>query len=84
MAISTGHLRGSHSLGQIPDNILALERNQQAEDMDSRNTTKVRVLKNRDMGRLGIVEHLKFDPTNHCLAAVPIDTTPEVTYEEFN
>jgi twinkle protein len=84
MAISTGHLRGSHSLGQIPDNIVALERNQQADDMDSRNTTKVRVLKNRDCGRLGVVEHLKFDPSNHCLAAVPIDETPEISYEEFN
>ena len=83
-AVSTADLRGSHSLGQIPDNIVGLERNQQADDMDSRNTTKVRVLKNRDCGRLGVIEHLKFDPSNHCLKAVPIEETPEATYEDFN
>jgi twinkle protein len=83
-SVSTADLRGSHSLGQIPDNIVGLERNQQADDMDSRNTTKVRVLKNRDCGRLGVIEHLKFDPQNHCLQAVPIEETPTASYEDFS
>ena len=82
-SVSTADLRGSHSLGQIPDNILALERNQQADDPQARNTTKVRVLKNRDMGILGVVEALSFNHANHCLTAIPVDETPATTYEDF-
>ena len=82
-SVSTADLRGSHSLGQIPDNIVALERNQQSDDPQARNTTKVRVLKNRDMGILGVVEALSFNHANHCLTAVPVDETPATTYEDF-
>lgn len=81
-SISTADLRGSHSLGQIPDNIVALERNQQADDPEDRNRTKVRVLKNRDLGRLGVCMALTFNPANHCLAETPIDLTPNATYNE--
>jgi twinkle protein len=83
-SVSTADLRGSHSLGQIPDNIVGLERNQQAEDPQARNTTKVRVLKNRDMGILGVVEALSFNHANHCLTAIPVDETPTTTYEDFS
>jgi len=80
--VSTADLRGSHSLGQIPDNIVALERNQQADDPNERNKTRVRVLKNRDLGRLGVCMGLAFNPANHCLAEAPIETPDTTSYDE--
>lgn len=50
---SLSQLRGSHSIGQLSDNVIGLERNQQAEDPKERNRTLVRVLKCRLIGDLG-------------------------------
>lgn len=50
---SMSQLRGSQSLGQIPNMIIGLERNGQADNEDERHTTKVRVLKNRFCGMTG-------------------------------
>jgi len=50
---SMNQLRGSQSLGQIPNMIIGLERNGQADDEDERHTTRVRVLKNRFCGMTG-------------------------------
>ena len=41
--------------------VLGLERNGQAEDETERNTTKVRVLKNRFSGTTGPACHLLYD-----------------------
>ncbi len=57
--INLGHLRGSHSISQLSDGIIALERDQQASG--SRAETTVRVLKNRYSGELGVACHLKYD-----------------------
>ena len=46
-------LRGSHSIGQLSDIVLGLERNGQAEDIEERHTTRVRVIKNRFSGLTG-------------------------------
>jgi len=82
--VSTNHLRGSHSLGQIADNIVALERNQQAEDPTDRNVTTVRILKNRDLGVLGPIQGLSFNPANHTLSECPLKSEPTATFEDFN
>ena len=50
---SLGQLRGSASIAQLSDIVLGLERNAQAEDKMVRNTTHVRVLKNRFSGMTG-------------------------------
>ena len=50
---SMNQLRGSQALGQIPNIIIGLERNGQAENEEERHTTKVRVLKNRFSGMTG-------------------------------
>jgi len=50
---SMSQLRGSQSLGQLPNMIIGLERNGQAEDEEERHTTRVRVLKNRFCGMTG-------------------------------
>jgi twinkle protein len=50
---SLSQLRGSASIAQLSDMVIGLERNGQADDMQVRNTTHVRVLKNRFAGITG-------------------------------
>jgi twinkle protein len=52
-ATSLAQLRGSGSIAQLSDMVLGLERNGQADDVTERNTTRVRVLKNRFSGVTG-------------------------------
>lgn len=52
-ATSLAQLRGSGAIAQLSDMVIGLERNGQAEEEDTRNTTKVRVLKNRFAGITG-------------------------------
>ena len=59
--VSLSHLRGSQSIAQLSDCVLALERNQQAEDSVEANTTRVRVLKSRYTGDTGVATHLIYD-----------------------
>lgn len=61
--IETGlsHLRGSQSIAQLSDCVISLERNQQADDEIEASTTRVRVLKSRYTGDVGVATHLLFD-----------------------
>jgi len=59
--ISLSMLRGSHSIAQISDAVIALERDQQAQDPVQANTTAVRVLKNRYAGETGVATYLLYD-----------------------
>ena len=52
-ATSLAQLRGSGSIGQLADMVLGLERHAQAEDPIERNTTRLRVIKNRYSGETG-------------------------------
>ncbi len=63
--ISLDDLRGSGSLKQLPDTIIALERNQQADDESLRNTLKIRVLKCRFTGATGIADYVKFNKSTN-------------------
>ena len=65
--ISLDDLRGSGTLKQLPDEVLALERNQQAEDESERNLIKIRVLKNRFAGSTGLAGYLHWDKDRHRL-----------------
>ena len=44
--VSLSHLRGSASIAHLSDSVIALERNQQADDPVEANTTTLRILKN--------------------------------------
>lgn len=55
--VSLDDLRGSGTLKQIPDTILALERDQQGENPDE---AYIRVLKNREFGDLGRCQRLVY------------------------
>jgi len=54
-------LRGSHAIGQISDIVLSAERNQQSEDDDDKDTSTIRILKNRHTGDTGVCGSLKWD-----------------------
>jgi twinkle protein len=60
-ATSLAQLRGSGSIAQLSDIVIGLERNGQAEDHIERNTTHVRVLKNRFSGYTGGAGHLLYN-----------------------
>ena len=74
--VSLSSLRGSHSIAQISDSVVALERDQQADTPG--NPTIVRVLKNRYSGEVGIACELTYD-LNTCRF-----TEHEATTTEFN
>ena len=59
--VSLSHLRGSASIAHLSDSVIALERDQQAEDEVLANTTTIRILKNRYTGDTGIATHLFYD-----------------------
>ena len=71
-SISMDDLRGSGSLKQLPDTIIAAERNQQAEDEGGRNKLRLRLLKWRFTGETGLADAIRFDKKTNRLH--PIDT----------
>ena len=60
-ATSLSQLRGSASIGQLSDMVIGLERDAQHDDVHVRNTTCVRVLKNRFVGMTGPATYLYYD-----------------------
>lgn len=58
LQVSLNSLRGSHSIGQLSDMVLGLERDQQSEE---NNRTVVRVVKNRFTGDTGIGTELTYN-----------------------
>jgi twinkle protein len=59
--VSLSHLRGSASIAHLSDSVIAMERNQQADDEHEANTTTIRILKNRYTGDTGIACYLFYD-----------------------
>lgn len=57
--VSLTDLRGSGSLEQLSDAVIALERNQQ--DKENANISTIRVLKNREIGIVGEADRIKYD-----------------------
>ena len=57
--VSLASLRGSHSIAQISDSVVALEVDQQADA--ERKLTTVRILKNRYSGEVGVACELAYD-----------------------
>lgn len=56
-------------MAQLSDGVWALERNQQAEDLEEKNLVKIRVLKNRHSGETGLAGYLKYDKETDRLEA---------------
>ena len=70
-------LRGSGSIAQLSDIVIGLERNGQSDDMTERNTTRMRVLKNRFSGETGLAAAALYDfDTGRMNAIEDVQTTP--------
>lgn len=80
LEVSLSHLRGSQSISQISDIVIAAERNQQASD-GTANRTQLRVLKNRPIGSTGIACQLAYDTETGRMHEV--DPDDEFEEEEF-
>jgi len=52
--VTLEHFRGSGSIKQLADVVIGLERNTQANNLDARFQTKVRILKDRLYGNTGV------------------------------
>jgi twinkle protein len=59
--VSLSELRGSAAIAQLSDIVIGLERNQQADEEKERNTTTLRVIKNRFCGLTGKAGQLLYD-----------------------
>ena len=70
---SLSHLRGSQSIAQLSDCVISLERNQQSSDPVEANTTRVRVLKSRYTGDVGVASHLVYDKNTGRLSELDTD-----------
>ena len=81
--IETGlsHLRGSQSIAQLSDCVIALERNQQSEDEIEASTTKVRVLKSRYTGDVGVACSLMYEQDSGRLREMMLEDPDELTAE---
>ena len=71
--VSLSHLRGSQSIAQLSDCVIALERNQQADDPEEANTTQLRVLKSRYTGDVGLAAKLVYDRETGRLKEKPLE-----------
>lgn len=77
--VSIRQFRGSRSIGQWSSYLWALERNQQADDVNERHTSTFRILKDRFSGEAtGATFGLKFDSTTQLLSEVDISRAVEV------
>ena len=72
--INLSQLRGSHSIAQISDNLIGLERNQQSED--GRSPTTVRILKNRYSGETGTAGEITYNINTCRFTENEIEATP--------
>ena len=83
--IETGlsHLRGSQSIAQLSDCVISLERNQQSSDPVEASTTRVRILKSRYTGDVGLATHLLYDNDTGRLAEIETDDIAHTDEEEI-
>ena len=77
VTVGLSHLRGSASIAQVSDCVIALERDQQAKDPQEANTTHMRVLKSRYTGDVGMATHLLYDKDSGRLREVFVDESSE-------
>ena len=77
--VSLSHLRGSNSIGQLSDCVIALERNQQSDDPDEARTTRLRILKSRYTGDVGMACRVIYDGETGRLSEL---TDEDITFDD--
>ena len=80
---SLAQLRGSGSIAQLSDMVLGLERDSQSDDIATRNTTCLRVLKNRFVGMTGPATYLYYDKDTGRLNEVEKPSGNETEEDKF-
>ena len=73
VTVGLNHLRGSQSIAQLSDCVIAIERNQQSEDVVESNTTHLRILKSRYTGDVGMATHLIYNRETGRLSEIDMD-----------
>ena len=81
--VNLSHLRGSNSIAQLSDCVIALERNQQADDEVESRTTRLRVLKSRYTGDGGIASTLIYDKETGRLSEEKEDELLSITNDDI-
>src|SRR6056300_713568 len=76
--VSLSHLRGSNSIGQLSDCVIALERNQQSDDPEEARTTRLRILKSRYTGDVGMACRVIYDGETGRLSEL---TDEDITFD---
>ena len=71
--VTLDDLKQSSSVKQLADIVLGLERNGQSSDPVEANTTKLRVLKDRDFGSKGLAAAIVYDKETTRLIEKPLD-----------
>jgi len=79
---SISQLRGTAGIGQLSDMVIGLERDGQHEDPKVRNTTTVRVLKNRFSGLTGPACYLYYDKDTGRMVETTNPKDDEVTDDD--
>jgi twinkle protein len=79
--ISLNDLRGSAGIGQLSDAVIALERNQQSSDLIEARTTRLRILKSRYFGRVGVAAQLVYDEDRGRLDEVSLSDSTDLEFE---
>lgn len=74
-------LRGTAGIAQLSDIVIGFERNSQADDHMERNTTHVRILKNRFSGETGLACSLLYDQQTGWLRELSQDEVAEMDTE---
>jgi twinkle protein len=77
--VSLSHLRGSNSIGQLSDCVIALERNQQSDDPEEARTTRLRVLKSRYTGDVGMAARVVYDSETGRLSEI---TNSDIEFDD--
>jgi twinkle protein len=72
--VSLSQLRGSHSIAQLSDQVIALERDQQSEN--DRDVTTLRIIKNRYSGETGFAGKIKYNLDTSRFTEHETTTTP--------
>tara|TARA_Y100001938_G_scaffold114580_1_gene157471 strand:- start:220 stop:819 length:600 start_codon:yes stop_codon:yes gene_type:complete len=77
--ISLGMLRGSHSISQISDQVVCIQRNISSGS----NTSELVVLKNRFNGCTGPAGTLSYNPDTGRLVEIKTAENPSTSYDDF-
>ena len=77
---SLSQLRGSAAIAQLSDMVIGLERNGQSDDAEERNTTHLRVLKNRFSGDTGPAGSALYDKETGRMTDVNLSVINDIPF----